>query len=319
VAGPIVRASHFLPQLAKQPVLTRLSAAYGFVLILSGMFKKTVVAHYIAVDLVDPVFAAPWDAASADLIAAHYAYAVQVYCDFSGYSDIAIGTAALLGFRFKKNFDRPFAATSLQQLWQRWHMSLSAWLRDYLYRTLRGNRRDAGWRMHRNMMLTMLLGGLWHGANWTFVVWGAIHGIALVVERVVKTRWHAWRVERTGKAMAATEGSGLAGAFAGWFVTFHVFSLAAIFFRSPDIELAWDYIDAMLELSPGLEYVTPFLLLLVAGSVALQFLPADAHERAAKAASHFPVPIAGLLFGLALLLIEFAGPRGVAPFIYYQF
>lgn len=119
VAGPIGRASHFLPQLAKEPVLSHVSAAYGFILILSGMFKKTVVAHYIAVDLVDPVFAAPWDATTIDLVAAHYAYAVQVYCDFSGYSDIAIGTASLLGFRFKKNFDRPFAAISLQQLWQR--------------------------------------------------------------------------------------------------------------------------------------------------------------------------------------------------------
>ena len=147
VAGPIVRASHFLPQLNKRPELTRTAMVYGFLLILIGMFKKVVVAHYIAVDLVDPVFAQPSDMASLDLWAAHYAYAIQVYCDFSAYSDIAIGIAALLGYRFRKNFDRPFSTTSLQQLWQRWHISLSTWLRDYLYRALRGDKRDTGWRM----------------------------------------------------------------------------------------------------------------------------------------------------------------------------
>ena len=177
VAGPIVRASHFLPQLTRKPALTRSAVVYGFVLILNGMFKKVVLAHYLASGLVDPVFADPSAATSTDLIAAHYAYAVQVYCDFSAYSDIAIGAAALLGYRFRKNFDRPLGATSLAQLWQRWHISLSTWLRDYLYRALRGDKRDHGLRMYRNMFLTMLLGGLWHGANWTFVMWGAIHGV----------------------------------------------------------------------------------------------------------------------------------------------
>jgi len=319
VAGPIVRASHFLPQLEKRPELTRLAAAYGFVLILSGMFKKTVVAHYIAVDLVDPVFAMPSAASSFDLFMAHYAYAVQVYCDFSGYSDIAIGTAALLGFRFRKNFDRPFAALSLQQLWQRWHISLSAWLRDYLYRTLRGEKRDAGLRMYRNLFLTMLLGGLWHGANWTFLVWGAMHGAALVIERIVKGRYYHWRIRRVGQERADSETGGFAGAFAGWFITFHVFTFAAIFFRSPDIGIAWEYIVQMASFSGAMTHFSPFLLVLIAGSVALQFLPGDAHERVARKAAALPVPFAAALFAFALLLIEYAGPVGVAPFIYFQF
>lgn len=125
VAGPIVRASHFLPQLSKQPSLSRSAVTFGFRLILNGMFKKVVLAHYLAIGLNDPLFAEPRQGTSTDLFAANYAYAAQVYCDFSAYGDIAIGTAALLGFRFRKNFDRPLGATSLAQLWQRWHISLS--------------------------------------------------------------------------------------------------------------------------------------------------------------------------------------------------
>jgi D-alanyl-lipoteichoic acid acyltransferase DltB (MBOAT superfamily) len=319
VAGPIVRGSDFLPQLRKPPQLARTAAVYGFLLILAGMLKKTVVAHYIAVDLVDPAFEDPSGAGSADLVAAHYAYAIQVYCDFSGYSDIAIGTAALLGFRFKKNFDRPFSATSMQQLWQRWHISLSTWLRDYLYRALRGKRREAGWRMHRNVFLTMLLGGLWHGANWTFVAWGSILGAALVTERVVKGRWRAWRAAVAGAPTGNERAGGFPGAAAGWFVTFHIFTLAAVFFRSPDIGVAAAYFERMFSMSGGVELFTPFLLLITAGSVAVQFLPGNAIERTAERLRDASALSLGMLLGLGLLAIEFAGPEGVAPFVYFQF
>ncbi len=319
VAGPIVRGSDFLPQLAKPPALARTAAVYGFLLILAGMLKKTVVAHYIAVDLVDPAFEDPSAYGSADLVAAHYAYAIQVYCDFSGYSDIAIGTAALLGFRFKKNFDRPFSATSMQQLWQRWHISLSTWLRDYLYRALRGRRREAGWRMHRNVFLTMLLGGLWHGANWTFVAWGSILGAALVAERVVKGRWRAWRTAIAGAPAGGAPAGDLFGAAAGWFVTFHIFTLAAVFFRSPDIGVAAAYFERMFSMADGVELFTPFLLLLTAGSVAVQFLPGNTIERTAERLRDASALSLGLLLGFGLILIEYAGPEGVAPFVYFQF
>jgi alginate O-acetyltransferase complex protein AlgI len=334
VAGPIVRGSEFLPQLARPPELARTAAVYGFILILAGMLKKTVIAHYLAVDLVDPVFADPGAAAGVDIVAAHYAYAIQVYCDFSGYSDIAIGTAALLGFRFKKNFDRPFAATSMQQLWQRWHISLSTWLRDYLYRALRGGRREAGWRMQRNVFVTMVLGGLWHGANWTFVIWGSILGAALVLERVIKGRVRAWWNLRSGRrtppagstgsgAAAAAAGAGRAGTFAaataGWLVTFHVFTLAAVFFRSPDLDVATSFFARMFAFEGGAELFGPFLLLLTAGSVAVQFLPGNTFERAAERLRGLSGLALGLLFGAALVLIEFMGPEGVAPFVYFQF
>ena len=329
VAGPIVRASHFLPQLAKAPVLTRSAVTYGFLLILKGILKKTVIAHYLAVDLIDPLFANPSQASSLDLVFGHYAYVIQVYCDFSAYSDIAIGCAALLGYRFRKNFDRPFGATSLTQLWQRWHISLSTWLRDYLYRPLRGDKRDAGWRMYRNIFLTMLLGGLWHGANWTFVIWGAILGAALVIERSVKLRWSDWRTSRarlsslgaaaTSETATPTPAAAFFAAFTGWFITFHVFTLAAIFFRCPELETAMSYFHAMFAFQGGSQLLTPFLLALIAGSLAMHFRPGNGIERMAERICDWPALALGLMLGGGLLLIEFIGPEGVAPFIYFQF
>jgi D-alanyl-lipoteichoic acid acyltransferase DltB (MBOAT superfamily) len=310
-------------------VLTRTAVVYGFLLILNGILKKTVIAHYLAVDLIDPLFAKPSQHTSLDLIAGHYAYVVQVYCDFSAYSDIAIGAAALLGYRFRKNFDRPFGATSLQQFWQRWHISLSTWLRDYLYRPLRGDRRDAGWRMYRNMFLTMLIGGLWHGANWTFVIWGAIHGGALVIERAVKTHWHAWRSSRTRLsplgAAAATERATptplakFVAAAIGWFITFHVFTAAAIFFRSPELAIALDYFRAISAFHGGAQLLTPFLLALTVGAVAVHFMPGNGIEKMAGLMRDWPAVALGLVLGFGLLAIEMIGPEGVAPFIYFQF
>ncbi len=309
VAGPIVRASHFLPQLNKNPQLDPMSLAYGLVLIVVGLFKKTVLAHYLAVGLVDPVFLEPSEYSTLDLIGAHYGYAVQVYLDFSAYTDIAIGVAALLGFHFKKNFDRPFGATSCAQLWQRWHISLSTFLRDYLYRWLRGDKREGRWMSYRNIFLTMVLGGLWHGAAWTFIIWGAIHGAALVVERQFKS------MVKIPKGAVHW----FWPALCGWFFTFHVFTLAVIYFRASSLEIANEYIRSMFSWTPGIELFTPLMLAIVAGSVAVQFLPGDTLERMAKKLIAMPVVLLGLLFGACLLVIEAIGPEGVAPFIYYQF
>ncbi|EIV95595.1 MBOAT family protein [Frankia sp. QA3] len=195
VAGPIVRASEFIPQLATPRDPAQVPTTRAAFLILGGLIKKVVLADVIASRLVDPVFDAPGQHSSAEIGVAVYGYAVQIYCDFSAYSDIAIGIALLLGFRFPDNFDRPYASRSLQEFWRRWHMTLSRWLRDYVYLPLGGSRRGRR-RTHLNLMITMTLGGLWHGASWTFVLWGALHGAALVTERRLRT----WR---TGRAAAA--------------------------------------------------------------------------------------------------------------------
>lgn len=187
VAGPIVRAAEFLPQLRQPRDARRLDTGLAFWLIGVGLFKKVVVSSYLARAIVDPVFRIPTQHAAGDTLLGIYGYAIQIYCDFSGYTDMAIGLALLLGFRFPQNFDAPYTAASLQDFWRRWHMTLSRWLRDYLYIPLGGNQRGP-WRALLNLFLTMLIGGLWHGAAWTFVVWGALHGAWLAGERLWQDR-----------------------------------------------------------------------------------------------------------------------------------
>ncbi len=182
VAGPIVRPGELIPQLETPRDPRYVDTARAFFLIGTGLFMKVVIANYLAANIVDQVFGAPNQHSSLEVLVGIYAYAVQIYADFFGYTNIAIGIALLLGFRFPQNFDAPYAAVSIQDFWRRWHMTLSRWLRDYVYIPFGGNR---GSRLftYRNLMLTMLIGGLWHGAGWTFVAWGAIHGAALVAER----------------------------------------------------------------------------------------------------------------------------------------
>jgi alginate O-acetyltransferase complex protein AlgI len=215
VAGPIVRAREFIPQLASPRDPAAVPATRAFFLIGGGLVKKVVIADLLATRLVDPVFGTPAQHSPLEVLIAVYGYAVQIYCDFSAYTEMAIGLALLLGFQFPDNFDRPYAAVSLQDFWRRWHMTLSRWLRDYLYIALGGNR---GGRLqtYRNLMLTMLLGGLWHGASWTFVVWGALHGGGLALERWWGGRQAARvrRVRRVRRLGAQTEPAGRpAGAF----------------------------------------------------------------------------------------------------------
>ena len=290
VAGPIVRAADFLPQLKAEPRLTRQMVSLGIVLILLGLFKKMVIANYLATELVDQVFFDPSVYAGPDLALAVYAYAVQIYCDFSGYSDIAIGVAALLGYRFKWNFNQPYRAASLKEFWRRWHISLSEWLRDYLYKPLGGSHGGVG-RTLRNLFLTMLLGGIWHGAAWTFVIWGAIHGLALAIERLAAGI-------RPGRAAALAMAEPAKGTLSAAVVpepptqgrwcrmlsvlaTFHIVCLAWIFFRAESLEFALAFLDGLTNWSGETQFLQPFLVVMVAGSLAAHFLPAGWVTRAA--------------------------------------
>ncbi|MGE0612908.1 MAG: MBOAT family protein, partial [Hyphomicrobiales bacterium] len=328
VAGPIVRAADFLPQLKQKPRLDTPMISLGIVLILLGLFKKMVVANYLATNLVDTAFFDPSAFAGPDLALAVYGYAIQIYCDFSGYSDIAIGVAALLGYRFKWNFDQPYRAASLKEFWRRWHISLSEWLRDYLYKPIGGSR-GGGLLTYRNLALTMLLGGIWHGAAWTFVAWGAIHGGALAIERMIMSL-------RTAPAMAvaaagyggggtvslagAGEGGGqMLGRVLGVLVTFHIVCLAWIFFRAENFDLAMAYLRGLGDWTGEAQLVTPFLLTLVLLSLAAHFTPRGwVTQAAARLETAGPVAL-GLLLGFGILLIEAVAPEGVAPFIYFQF
>lgn len=302
VAGPIVRASDLLPQFRRVPRLTREMATHGLLLIVWGLFKKTVIASELATRLVDPVFFDPSAYGTIDILAAVYGYAVQIYCDFSAYSDMAIGLAALLGYSFPRNFDQPYRAGSMQAFWRRWHISLSSWLRDYLYVPLGGGRKGLV-SSCVNVMITMLLGGLWHGAAWTFVAWGALHGGAQVVERLGR------EVFSDRKVMPA---------WLGVIVTFHVVCLGWILFRAETFDLAMQMLAGIARVQP-LDLLTPFLLMLIVGGIAMHWLPPRAVEGLAERLKTAPSLTMGVLIGLAILLVEAMRPEGVAPFIYFQF
>jgi len=227
IAGPIQRPSHLLPQVQAPRRFDSERFFNGLLLILSGLFRKTVIADNCAL-LADAAFSGRLGRANAAVVAiGTYAFAWQIYGDFSGYSDIARGSAQLLGFHFMVNFRQPYLATSIQDFWRRWHISLSTWLRDYLYIPLGGSR-DGERRTYRNLMTTMLLGGLWHGANWTFVIWGGIHGVALSVERLFR---RALGVEDAPAAPVLWS----ARAWLSRIVLFHVVCIAWVFFRAPGI------------------------------------------------------------------------------------
>jgi D-alanyl-lipoteichoic acid acyltransferase DltB (MBOAT superfamily) len=306
VAGPIVRAADLVPQLHSTPRLNRGMVSMGLLLIVWGLFKKAVIASELATQFVDPVFAAPEAHSQLDLVLAAYGYAVQIYCDFSAYSDMAIGIAALLGYRFPRNFDQPYRARSLQDFWRRWHMSLSSWLRDYLYIDALGGNRGGRFRVYRNLILTMLLGGLWHGAAWTFVIWGALHGTVLAIER-------AW--SRASWSTAAA----LPG-WAGVLVTFHVVTLGWIFFRAASFGQALAYLGGIVApVGEGATTVTPLVVVLILLGLAIHAAPGDAMRRAAERIRALPAPmVAGGMVAL-MLAVDAMRYEGIAPFIYFRF
>jgi len=303
VAGPIVRASHLIPQFRRVPEISRGMAATGLSLIVWGLFKKAVIASELATGLVDPVFADPSAFSGIDLAAAAYGYAVQIYCDFSAYSDMAIGLAALLGYRFPHNFNQPYRAASLQDFWRRWHISLSSWLRDYLYVSLGGSRHGLA-RLCLALMVTMLLGGLWHGASWNFVIWGGLHGTVLAGERL-------WREFRPKHWPPLPRALGIAA-------TFHFVLLGWIFFRAASFADALAFLGGLgAGGAPAL--LTPLLLGLIVLGMSFHHFPPFAVQRVAIRVRAMPALPVGLAAGFLILIVDAMRPEGVAPFIYYQF
>jgi len=298
VAGPIVRAAEMAPQIRNHPDPRQVASGEAFQLILRGLFKKVVVSSWLASSIVDDVFANPEGHSSQDVLLGVYAYAIQIYADFSGYTDIAIGVALLLGFRFPTNFDRPYRALSLREFWQRWHITLSSWLRDYLYIPLGGNRGKEV-ETYRNLLLTMILGGLWHGSTWNFVIWGLIHGIALAVERMLPNR-------QTHPGIR-------------WLATFHIVCFAWVFFRADSLASALDVFSAIASLPSSVELTNALIILGIAGILVAQFFPYSRSEQVKRRLSKQRVLTQGLAFGCGLVLIDLFGPEGVAPFIYFQF
>jgi len=229
VMGPIVRAKDFIPQLHKPYVVTEADFAEGFYLIFSGLFKKLIISDYLTVNFVNYIFEDPSRHTGLECLFAVLGYAIVIYCDFSGYSDVAIGIAKWLGITIPPNFRSPYQSKSITEFWRRWHISLSSWLKDYLYIFWLGGNRKGKARTYVNLFITMLLGGLWHGANWTFIVWGAIHGTGLAIHKV----WEGWSDKRLG----AVNNTKVYNFFAG-LLTFAFVCFAWIFFKSANFEAA---------------------------------------------------------------------------------
>jgi len=299
IAGPIVRAADFLPQLMRLPELSWGRLYAGFRLFTFGLFKKVFVADRIA-PYVEQVFADPGLYDGPTLWLAAIAYAIQIYCDFSGYSDMAIGLAGAMGYDFPRNFNLPYLARSLPDFWRRWHISLSSWLRDYLYIPLGGNR-GGTLRVCRNLLLTMVLGGLWHGAAWTFVFWGFWHGAALCLSRL-------------GSPRSRERGSGVSG----WVTTQLVVLIGWVVFRSPTLDHAALFVQGMAGAGAGeIRHLQPFVLLVCAGIAAHHaFLLVRREREIAWPAGNLA---SAVLLSLMWLLVIVFYPVGFEPFIYFQF
>ncbi len=350
VAGPIVRATEFIPQLATPRSPRNIPAAPALFLIAGGLIKKVVLADFLAVNLVDPVFGSPQAFGAVDTATAILGYAAQIYCDFSGYTDIAIGLAMLLGFWFPQNFDQPYRALSLQEFWHRWHMTLSRWLRDYLYIPLGGSKKGPR-RTYINLMLTMILGGLWHGAAWTFVIWGTMHGSGLAFERWVRERAKQLRSGPTIDLRDEPDGATGGGAPAGtgqvtttmvmvkpkprvdaailrhypkavlWLATFSFVCLAWVFFRAPDVGTALTVLSRLVVgWTTAATLLSPAVVVALVVAFSTQVTPPRLWDRVAVQFSRLPYWAQGVLFGVLLIVIDtLVGQQGVAPFIYFQF
>lgn len=311
VAGPIERASNLLPQLAAGSRINGANVVSGLQLAMWGLFKKTVIADRLGV-YVDGIYLAPEQYNGPTLLVATWAFAFQIYCDFSGYTDIAIGVSRMFGFELMKNFDAPYFATSIRDFWRRWHISLSTWLRDYLYVSLGGNR-GGEWNTYRNLFLTMLLGGLWHGASWNFVIWGALHGTFLAVSRATLDGRDAW-LARSGIPAWLSDGFRM-------FVTFHLVCFAWIFFRAGTFADAWAVLEGMALRMSGLPLMAPVVFVQAGfGIVLLTIVDTLARrrplwwQRAAESDGVRAVACAVLL-----ALVIHLGIESNAQFIYFQF
>lgn len=309
VAGPIVRADYFLPQIQNRDHASRQEMAAGLWLIILGLVKKAVVADYIA-QYNDLIFASPTGYSGLESLMGVVGYVVQIYCDFSGYSDMAIGISAIMGFRLTKNFDFPYKSRNLTDFWRRWHISLSTWLRDYVYIPLGGNRRGT-LRTYVNNFLTMLVGGLWHGAAWKFVIWGGMHGVGLIVHKALRP----WldRIPDTWPVKAAS-----------WTLTMAYVSFLFIFFRAASFEDAWLIIRNIFG-NFDIAYLAPFVrvryvwLIFVAMIIAVHSLPTRWINAAGDWFVRAPFGAKLAVFIVAVQLVVQFMSEDVMPFIYFQF
>ncbi len=311
IMGPITRASEFLPQLYKPTHVTRQQFGHGIWMILKGLFKKMFIADYLTVNFIDRVFDNPHTYTGFEHVAAIFSYSIQIYCDFSGYTDIAIGLAVLMGFILKDNFNSPYKAVSVADFWRRWHISLSSFLKDYLYIPLGGNRHGK-LRMEINLLITMLLGGLWHGASWQFVIWGGLNGVGLMVYKLWKKvspyenskNWIviAWRVMLTFTFITFTRIFFRADTMEG----------VEVFFQQVGNNFAWEYI-------PKVIWSYKWVFAVATLGMILHWLPYSWKAKGEQIFIDAPMPLQIAFCVFVVVLIYQSVSADMVPFIYLQF
>ena len=314
VAGPLVRAKDFIPQIGKKPTLTHAQMGEALYLIVCGLFKKCVISDYISLNFVDRIFDAPALYTGVENLMGLYGYALQIYCDFSGYSDMAIGIALLLGFRFNINFDSPYQSATITEFWRRWHISLSSWLRDYLYIPLGGNRKGKV-RTYINLIITMLLGGLWHGAALRFILWGALHGIALAGHKLLMK---LFGLKANGADMPVWK------RIFNILITFHIVCFGWLFFRAESMQKAGEMMTQIFtRFEPGvfLQFVDGYRMifaLMVTGYL-IHFMPKKIDLKLQQKITDLPLWAKAALLCLAIFFVIQMKSAEIVPFIYFQF
>jgi D-alanyl-lipoteichoic acid acyltransferase DltB (MBOAT superfamily) len=305
VAGPIVRAKDMLPQFRKAPVYDPADQARGLFMIATGLVKKVAIGDVLAANMVGRVFENPERFSSLEILVGVYAYAVQIYADFSGYTDVALGSAKLFGYQLPINFAAPYTAHNLQDFWHRWHISLSSWLRDYLYKPLGGSRKGT-FATYRNLMVTMLLGGLWHGASWNFVIWGGLHGGVLAATRAWQRRFGASAPHGVKRAI-------------GVFLTFHFVCFGWVFFRARTLPHAWAMLAKIGNLTTGSNNLPLYVVVLIGVAMLLHFLPSHRDDSLRDRFARAPAYVQGFALALVAIGLHFAAGSQPAPFVYGQF
>ena len=324
VAGPIVRARDFIPQIRRPLIVTSKMFGTGVFFIIAGLFKKAVISDYISVNFVERIFDQPDLYSGLENLLAVYGYTLQIYCDFSGYSDMAIGIALLLGFEFPKNFDSPYKSASITEFWRRWHISLSSWLKDYLYISMGGNRHGK-LRQYFNLLMTMLLGGLWHGASLNFILWGGLHGIFLCLDKM----WHSVcsvlspLTYLPSKANPTPKKNWFI-TFIGGLLTFHIVAACWVLFRASSFVTAEQIFHQIIyKFQPQifLQWCESYAIvasLMLLGYI-LHFMPQCLSDKAKAFITHCPLLIKAVFIVILIFIVIQIKSSDIQPFIYFQF
>lgn len=313
LAGPVVRAVDLLPQIKENKQATRAMVGEGLFLVMCGLIKKVVIADYISGNFVDRIFENPALYSGLENLVGAISFTLQLYCDFSGYSDMAIGIALLLGYRFKDNFNSPFKSQNPSEFWRRWHISLSFWLRDYIYIPLGGNRKGS-LRTYFNLFITMVIGGIWHGASWMYLMWGAYNGVLLAAHKKIKKHWHITYNQVTSNIARPCNIAFTFALIVTGFISFRCTSLENLcemfnqIFTDFHPEIALQFVQAY-----------PFVILAIAAGFILHYSPDSWQVKLRNTYIATPTILQALILALVIFIVIQTRQSELVPFVYLQY